>query len=117
MNLSSKWIAYAEAVGAGAVVAGLAAAYQAVQQAGSIHDWTPVASAFLVGAMGYLLAALRWLNEPPPPPAPPTEPVVVQVAPTPTASPPATTSTTAGVRVAIAQPEHVEAPEPPAPGT
>ena len=71
-----QWIAYLEALGAGAVVAGLQAAYQAVQQQGHTVDWQPVLAAFLVGAMGYLLAALRWLQTPvPQPPAPHPEQV------------------------------------------
>ncbi len=74
--MSQQWIAYLEALGAGAVVAGLQAAYQAVQQQGHTVDWQPVLAAFLVGAMGYLLAALRWLQTPAPqPPVPHPEQV------------------------------------------
>ncbi len=66
--MKQQWVAYLEALGAGAVVAGLQAAYQAVQQQGHTVDWQPVLAAWLVGAMGYLLAALRWLQTPVPEP-------------------------------------------------
>ncbi len=74
--MTQQWVAYAEAVGAGAVVAGLQAAYQTVQAQGHTVDWQPVAAAFLVGAMGYLLAALRWLQTPVPVPPAPSQPAV-----------------------------------------
>ena len=78
--MTQQWVAYAEAVGAGAVVAGLQAAYQTVQAQGHTVDWQPVVAAFLVGAMGYLLAALRWLQTPVP--VPPVETPAVIPPPT-----------------------------------
>lgn len=77
--MQGQLLAYAESVGAGAVLAGLQAAYQAVSTqsgaGGMAISWQPVLAAFLLGTMGYLLAALRWLQTPPPAPAvPPTAP-------------------------------------------
>lgn len=68
MQLSQKQIAYLESLGAGAAFAGLQAAYQAASGQGAELKPAPIVAAFLVAAMGYLVAALRWLQTPPPPP-------------------------------------------------
>ena len=73
--MQGQLLAYAESVGAGAVLAGLQAAYQVVGTqtgaGGTVIAWQPVAAAFFLGTMGYLLAALRWLQTPPPAPVAP----------------------------------------------
>ena len=78
VNLSSPWLIYAEGVAAGGVLAGVQAAYQAVEKAGAVTDWSPVIATGLLAGVGYVLAALRWMMTPPPPPTPP-KPVVTAI--------------------------------------
>ncbi len=69
-----KITAYAESLGAGAAVAGLQAAYQALTAQGGDIKPQPVLAAGLLAAMGYLATALRWLATPPTPPSAPAVP-------------------------------------------
>ena len=72
--MTPRMTAYLESIGAGAAFAGLQAAYQALSQQGASVQPAPIAAAFLVAAMGYLVTALRWLQTLPEPPTAPKVP-------------------------------------------
>lgn len=65
--MNSQMVAYLESLVAGAAMAGADAALQAYQQHQSLQ-WQGLVAAGLLGALGYLQVALRWLHTPPPPP-------------------------------------------------
>lgn len=64
-DVSNAQKAYIEALVAGAGLAALTAGYQALATSGSTVAWQAVGAAALLGALGYLQVALRWLSVPP----------------------------------------------------